>query len=105
MTFQVAAHGFALTQAIQDSCQSETEEKLQHLALHNFSSRWTLSLEAGEHVAHLKWTDGPFHGDVTVKSHDMYNCIHQCAKKGLEQIKKAHSKRYDHNHVSQKGAA
>jgi ribosome-associated translation inhibitor RaiA len=100
MPIQVAAHGFPLTDAIRDSCVTETREKLQPLALHNFSARWVLSLEAGEHVTHVNWTDGSFHGDVTVKTSDMYQSIHHAGKKAVEQLKKAHSKRYDHNHAS-----
>ena len=97
MPIQVAAHGFNLTEAIRESCLSETREKLQPLALHNFTARWTLSLDAGEHVSHVNWTDGSFHGDVTVKGPDMYQSIHHASKKVVEQIKKAHGKRYDHH--------
>jgi ribosome-associated translation inhibitor RaiA len=97
MPFQVAAHGFDLTDTIRSSCMQEVEERLQPLALHNFSTRWTLSLEAGEHVAHLSWTDGSFHGDVTTKCPDMYQSIHLASKKAHEQIKKSHEKRYDHH--------
>lgn len=98
MPFQVAAHGFELTDAIRESCQEEARDKLQPLALHNFSSRWTLSLDGNEHVAHVTWNDGTFHGDATVKSVDMYKSIHQASKKAAEQMKKAHDKRYDHHH-------
>ena len=101
MPIQVAAHGFEMTDGLRNSCIEETSDRLQPLALHNFGSRWALSLEAAEHVAHLTWTDGPFHGDVTVRSNDMYTSIHQCTKKAVEQIKKAHDKRYDH-HQTQK---
>lgn len=97
MPIQVAAQGFELTDGLRDCCTNEAKDKLLPLALHNFSSRWALSLEAGEHVAHLHWVDGPFHGDVTVQTSDMYQSIHQCAKKAMEQIKKAHDKRYDHH--------
>ena len=97
MPIQVAAHGFDLTEAIRESCLTETREKLQPLALHNFSARWILSLEAGVHVTHVNWTDGSFHGDVTVKTADMYQSIHQAGKKAVEQLKKAHDKRYDHH--------
>jgi ribosome-associated translation inhibitor RaiA len=100
MPIQVAAHGFNMTDSIRQSCIDETTERLQSLALHNFTSRWTLSLEAGEHVAHINWTDGSFHGDATVKSADMYQSIHSATKKAVEQMKKAHSKRYDHQNVS-----
>ena len=99
MPNQVAAHGFDLTDAIRESCLEETKEKLMSIAQNNFSSRWTLSLEKLEHVAHISWSDGPFHGDATVKSNDMYQSIHQAAKKAFEQIKKAHEKRNDHNHT------
>jgi ribosome-associated translation inhibitor RaiA len=97
MPVQVAAHGFELTNAIRECCEVETREKLQPLALHNFSAKWILSLEAGVHVSHVNWHDGGFHGDATVKSADMYQSIHQATKKAQEQIKKAHDKRYDHH--------
>ena len=97
MPFQVAAHGFDLTDALRESCLSESREKLQPLAKHNFSARWMLSIERTDHVAHVIWADGNFRGDVTVKSPDMYQSIHQATKKAMEQIKKAHDKRYDHH--------
>lgn len=96
MSVQVAAHGFELTEGLRAACETDTREKLQQLALHNFSSKWVLSIEKTEHVAHLAWTDGSFKGDVTVKSDDMYKSISQCSKKASEQIKKAHDKRNDH---------
>jgi ribosome-associated translation inhibitor RaiA len=92
----VSAHGFDLTDAIRTTCLEEAQDKLMPLALHNFSTRWTLSFEAGEHVAHLSWTDGGFRGDVTVKTIDMYQSIHQASKKAHDQIKKSHEKRYSH---------
>lgn len=101
MAIQVIAQGFELTDALKTSCLEETKDKLLGLALHNFSSRWALSVDAGNHVAHITWSDGPFHGDVTVKSDDMYGSIHQATKKAIEQMKKAHDKRYDHH--NQKG--
>jgi hypothetical protein len=97
MANQVAAHGFILTQALRDCCEGESNDKLRPLALHNFGSRWALSLEGNNHVAHLTWNDGPFHGDVTIKSEDMYQSIHGASKRAMEQMKKAHSKRYDHH--------
>lgn len=105
MPIQVTAHGFELTDGLKETCVTESREKLMPLALHNFSAKWILSLEAQEQVAHLAWTDGSFLGDATVKSTDMYNSIHQCTKKAAEQIKKAHDKRYDHHNKSAKGAA
>jgi ribosome-associated translation inhibitor RaiA len=96
MTVQVAAHGFELTEGLRTACEAESQDKLQLLALNNFSSKWVLSIEKAEHVAHLAWTDGSFRGDVTVKSDDMYKSINQCSKKAVEQIKKAHDKRNDH---------
>lgn len=96
MTVQVAAHGFELTDGLRSACEAETQEKLQLLALNNFSTKWILSIEKTEHVAHLAWTDGGFRGDVTVRSEDMYKSISQCSKKAVEQIKKAHDKRNDH---------
>lgn len=98
MPVQVTAHGFDLTDALRENCLAESTDKLAALALHLFSSRWTLSLDGGEHVAHLAWKDGPVQGDVTVKSIDMYTSIHQASKKAIEQIKKAHAKRYAHGH-------
>lgn len=100
MPIQVTAQGFELTDGLKGNCLEETKDKLQPLALHNFSSRWALSLEAEMHVVHLTWSDGPFGGDVTVKSEDMYNSIHQATKKAMEQIKKAHDKRNNHHKPS-----
>lgn len=97
MPFQVAAHGFELTDAIRESCQEEASDKLQPLALQNLSTRWTLSLDGDDHVAHLNWSDGTFHGDATAKSPDMYKSIHLASKKAAEQMKKAHDKRFDHH--------
>ena len=96
MSVQVAAHGFELTDGLRTACLAETHDKLEVLALHNFSSKWVLSIEKAEHVSHLAWTDGSFRGDVTVRSEDMYKSISQCSKKAVEQIKKAHDKRNDH---------
>lgn len=96
MNVQVAAHGFELTDGLRAACETESKEKLQLLALHNFSTKWVLSLERNEHVAHLAWTDGGFRGDVTVQSEDMYKSIGQCTKKAVEQMKKAHQKRNGH---------
>ena len=98
MPIQITAHGFDLSEAIKESCTVEALEKLTPLAQHQFQSKWTLSLEAGSHVTHLMWKDGPFQGDVTVKSGDMYDSIHQATKKACEQMKKAHSKRNHHHH-------
>lgn len=96
MSVQVAAHGFDLTDGLRDCCHGEIREKLTQLAHHNdFKAKWILSLERGEHVAHLNWSDGKFHGDVTVKSDDMYNSIHQSVRKAAEQLKRAHGKAYD----------
>jgi|GEM_PF-620022 len=97
MPFQVAAHGFLLTDALREACLTESTGKLQPLAVKNFSSRWKLSLERTEHVAHITWADGSFHGDATAKSADMYQSIHQATKKAMEQMKKAHDKRFDHH--------
>lgn len=96
MNVQVAAHGFELTDGLRAACETESKERLQLLALHNFSTKWVLSLERNEHVSHLAWTDGGFRGDVTVRSEDMYKSIGQCTKKAVEQMKKAHQKRNGH---------
>ena len=96
MNVQVAAHGFELTEGLRAACETESKDKLQLLALHNFSSKWILSLERNEYVAHLTWADGGFRGDVKVQSEDMYKSIGQCSKKAVEQIKKAHQKRNGH---------
>ena len=92
MAVQVGAHGFDLTDGLREACQAESDEKLRPLAVSQFSARWALSQEALLHVAHLSWSDGQFHGDVTAKSGDMYVSIHQAAKKASEQIKKVHDK-------------
>jgi ribosome-associated translation inhibitor RaiA len=105
MTVQVAAHGFELTDGLRTACEAESQDKLQLLALNNFSSKWVLSIEKTEHVAHLAWTDGGFRGDVTVRSEDMYKSISQCSKKAVEQIKKAHDKRNDHKKSPTKALA
>jgi ribosome-associated translation inhibitor RaiA len=97
MPIQVSAQGFELTDGIRISCFAECEERLIPVARHNFTARWTLHLEHLDHSAHIAWKDGQFTGDVTVKSPDMYTSIHQAAKKALEQMKKAHEKRYDHH--------
>ncbi len=96
MSIQVAAHGFELTDGLKAACETESREKLQLLALHNFSTKWVLSIEKNEHVSHLTWNDGPFRGDVSVRSGDMYKSISQSTKKAGEQMKKAHQKRNDH---------
>jgi ribosome-associated translation inhibitor RaiA len=93
MPIQVAAHGFEMTEALRTSCTEESKEKLQVLALHNFSAKWTLSLERDEHIAHVNWADGPFRGDASARSADMYGSIRLVAKKAMEQMKKAHGKR------------
>jgi ribosome-associated translation inhibitor RaiA len=97
MTIQVSALGFELTDAIRSACLAECEERMMPVARHNFGARWTLQLENLDHSAHIAWNDGQFYGDVTVKSSDMYTSIHQASKKALEQMKKAHEKRYDHH--------
>ena len=102
MPIQVAAHGFEMTEALRETCLQETKDKLQQLALHNFSAKWMLSLEKEDHIVHVAWNDGRFHGDCTVRSTDMYNSIHQCAKKAVEQIKKAHDKAYDNKSFDKK---
>jgi ribosome-associated translation inhibitor RaiA len=97
MPILVSAHGFELTEAIRNACVEECEDRILPVARHNFGARWTLHLEHLTHSAHIAWNDGQFSGDATVKSEDMYTSIHQAAKKALEQIKKAHEKRYDHH--------
>ncbi|APJ04626.1 HPF/RaiA family ribosome-associated protein [Silvanigrella aquatica] len=98
MSIQVAAHGFDLTPALKDACEAETKDKLNSIALYHISTKWTLSIEREDQIAHLIWIDGIFNGNVTVKSSDMYNSIHQCAKKALEQMKKSHEKKQNHHH-------
>ena len=100
MSVQVAAHGFELTEGLRTACENEAKDKLQLLALSNFSTKWVLSIEKNEHVAHLAWTDGAFRGDVTVQADDMYKSIAKAGKKASEQIKKAHQKRNGHKGVA-----
>lgn len=95
MAFQVSAHGFELSEALRENCMSEVGDKLQPLAVNNFSAKWMLSLEAHDQIAHLIWQDGSFRGDAVGRSEDMYTSIHQAVKKAAEQIKKAHEKRHD----------
>ena len=102
MSIQVAAHGFDLTSALKEACEAETTDKLNSIALNNIITKWTLSIEREDQIAHLIWSDGTFNGNVTVKSFDMYNSIHLCAKKALEQMKKSHEKKQNHHH--QKGS-
>ena len=102
MPIQVSADGFELTDALKDSCETETTDKLQPISLNSLKAKWTLSMQREEQVAHLIWNDGIFHGDVTVKSKDMYNSIHQCAKKAAEQMKKSHDKKQNHHSKSSK---
>jgi ribosome-associated translation inhibitor RaiA len=97
MTIQVSADGFELTNALRQACESETSDKLNPIALSNIKAKWVLSIQREDQVAHLLWDDGIFHGDVTVKSTDMYNSIHQCAKKAAEQMKKSHEKKQNHH--------
>ena len=97
MSIQVAAHGFELTSTLKEACEAETIEKLHSIALNNVITKWTLSIEREEKIAHLIWADGTFNGNVTVKSHDMYSSIHLCAKKALEQMKKSHEKKQNHH--------
>ena len=96
MSIQVAADGFELTSALRDACEAETKDKLHPIALSNITTKWTLSIQREEQISHLIWSDGGFNGNVTVKSSDMYNSIHQCAKKALEQMKKSHEKKQNH---------
>ncbi|MGY3802590.1 HPF/RaiA family ribosome-associated protein [Pigmentibacter ruber] len=96
MPIQVAADGFELTNALKDACEAETKDKLYPIALNNITTKWTLSIQREEQISHLIWSDGSFNGNVTVKSSDMYNSIHQCAKKALEQMKKSHEKKQNH---------
>ncbi|WP_397599392.1 HPF/RaiA family ribosome-associated protein [Silvanigrella sp.] len=96
MSIQVAAHGFELTTALKEACEAETKDKLHAIALNNITTKWTLSIQREEQISHLIWSDGTFNGNVTVKSSDMYNSIHQCAKKALEQMKKSHEKKQNH---------
>ena len=93
MPIQVVAHGFEMTEALKTYCQEESRAKLLPLAASNFSAKWNLSVEHGEHIAHITWADGSFKGDATVHSQDMYQSIRQSTKKALEQIKRAHAKR------------
>ena len=97
MPIQVSADGFELTLALKNSCETETKDKLQPISLNSVKAKWVLSIQREEQVAHLIWNDGIFHGDVTVKSTDMYNSIHQCAKKAAEQMKKSHEKKQNHH--------
>jgi ribosome-associated translation inhibitor RaiA len=92
---QVAAHGFEITESLRNTCVDESKDKLQSLAQHNFSARWSLSIERGEHIAHINWGDGEFHGDASARSSDMYGSIRLCTKKVMEQMKKAHGKAYE----------
>jgi ribosome-associated translation inhibitor RaiA len=94
MPIQVAAHGFDITEALRQSCIEEAKDKVQSLAQHNFTAKWTLSVERGEHIAHITWKDGEFHGDASSRTSDMYGSIRQSAKKAMEQLKKAHGKAY-----------
>lgn len=100
MNIQVSADGFELTNALRDACESETTERLMPISLSNVNAKWILSIQREEQVAHIIWHDGIFHGDVTVKSTDMYNSIHQCAKKASEQMKKSHEKKQNHHKPS-----
>ncbi len=95
MPIQVSAHGFEITEALRQSCIEESKEKIQNLAQHNFSAKWTLSLERGEHIAHVVWNDGEFRGDASARTNDMYGSIRQTAKKAMEQLKKAHGRAYE----------
>lgn len=97
MPVQVIAHGFEMTEALRTNCADESKEKLQAIAVHSssFTARWTLSLEHGEHIAHVTWMDGSFKGDVTVSTPDMYQSIRSCAKKAQEQMKRAHAKSHE----------
>ena len=97
MSIQVAAHGFELTNALKEACEAETKDKLHSIALNNITTKWTLSIQREDQIAHLIWADGTFNGNVTVKTPDMYNSIHQCAKKALEQMKKSHEKKQNHH--------
>jgi ribosome-associated translation inhibitor RaiA len=97
MSIQVAAHGFELTTALKEACEAETKDKLHSIALNNITTKWTLSIQREDQIAHLIWADGTFNGNVTVKTPDMYNSIHQCAKKALEQMKKSHEKKQNHH--------
>ncbi len=97
MTIQVSADGFELSSALHDACEAETKDRLQPISLHAIKAKWILSIQREEQVAHILWDDGIFHGDVTVKSTDMYNSIHQCAKKASEQMKKSHEKKQNHH--------
>lgn len=100
MSIQVSADGFELTNSLREACESETQEKLSAIALNNLTTKWILSIQREEQVAHLTWHDGIFHGDVTVKSGDMYTSIHQCGKKAAEQMKKSHDKKQNHHKAS-----
>ncbi|MBX9704186.1 MAG: HPF/RaiA family ribosome-associated protein [Silvanigrellaceae bacterium] len=105
MAIQVAAHGFELTDALRNACEHETSERLKPIANHELKVKWILSMEREQQIVHLSWFDGNLNGDVTVKSDDMYNSIHQCAKKAHEQIVKSHEKRIDqHKTMSMKQA-
>ncbi len=100
MPIQVSADGFELTNALRESCEGETKEKLLPIALSNVKAKWVLSIQREEQVAHLIWHDGIFNGDVTVKTKDMYSSIHQCAKKAAEQMKKSHEKKQNHHKLT-----
>ncbi|MES2614588.1 MAG: HPF/RaiA family ribosome-associated protein [Bdellovibrionota bacterium] len=100
MPIQVSADGFELTSALKESCEAETKERLLPISLSTVKAKWVLSVQREEQVAHLIWNDGIFHGDVTVKTTDMYSSIHQCAKKASEQMKKSHEKKQNHHKTS-----
>ncbi len=93
MPIQVSAHGFEITASLKEACDKEVKERLSPLSLNSLKAKWILSIERQEHISHLIWDDGIFHGDITVKTNDMMSSIHQCAKKAAEQIKKSHDKK------------
>ncbi len=102
MLTQVSAHGFDLTPELKAACETQADERLAQLSQKSLKTKWILSLERQEQVAHLIWDDGVFHGDITVKTTDMYNSISQCAKKAAEQMKKSHDKKQNHHKEDRK---
>ena len=98
MSVLIHAHGFSLSNSLQQACIGEVKNRLEPLHHAELHARWNLYKDGHEWIAFLSWHERrQLQGHVRIRSNDLYKSISLAGKVAEQQMNHQHHRK-DKNH-------
>jgi hypothetical protein len=98
MSVLIHAHGFDLSDSLKEACEREVKNRMEPLIYSPIQARWNLCRDGHDWIAFLSWHERrQYHGNVRIRSDDMYKSISLAGKVAANQLNHQHHKVNDHH--------